>query len=81
VYLQASPWKRGKLPVRESWLREAAAAFSVSLIYEQGEHGKCGQVKPKDEMVDQVVIRFIHRMELIGSRWRNEQHPNHKNQL
>jgi hypothetical protein len=55
--LKASPYHYGKIPVCQSWLREAAAAFSVPLKYKQGDHGKLGNMKIKDEVAEQVVSR------------------------
>ena len=58
--MQASPWKRGTMSTTESWLREAAEAFSISVKYSKGGSYRPGQYKTKDKVVGEV-IDAVHR--------------------
>ena len=56
--LQDSPWLQGKAPNNVNWLKEAAAAFSVSIKQSQAS-GASGVFKNKGVIVAEVMEKIV----------------------
>ena len=60
---QESPWSQGKAPNAVNWLKEAAAAFGVSIKQSQAG-GASGIFKNKGAIVDDVMRKITQIQEI-----------------